>query len=211
MRARGGFVEFYRACCVDDLAKAKAALPLECINDMLNYGEHFNPSECTTPIAIACEADAVTVAKWLLENDADTTITGMNGGEYERDTCMHIAAMHGNTSVMRVLLARGNDIDMLNSWGDPPIRRAMSTGDEKTVQFMIDNKATACGVFEMHDVEPEWFKDMMRARARCQYTAALVLHFMRPRFGRDMAMMVANSVMETRWNKEWARPCVGEK
>src|SRR5439155_15853435 len=54
-----------------------------------------------------------------------------------RDAPLHIAAWHGNTEIMKVLLAHGASVDPLDVGAYTPLHLAASAGQDQAVAFLI--------------------------------------------------------------------------
>ena len=54
-----------------------------------------------------------------------------------RDAPLHIAAWHGNTEIMKVLLAHGASVDPADAGAHTPLHLAASAGQDQAVAFLI--------------------------------------------------------------------------
>ena len=85
------------------------------------------------PMYLACHCGYEAIAKRLLH---DANRRNSNG-----DWPLHAAAAHGYTSIVRLLLRNGADVDARNNGGLTPLNMSARNGHEKTVQLLVDRGA----------------------------------------------------------------------
>lgn len=94
-----------------------------------------------TPLFHACKKDKpwqVELAKILIKEGADIHYSVRPS----RDTPLHVAAAHGNTRMVLLLLENGAHIEAKNSFDETPFQLAASHGDLHLMKHLLDRGAS---------------------------------------------------------------------
>ena len=60
----------------------------------------------------------------------------VNVADYDRRTCMHLAAATGNTNVVEALIAQGANLNVADRWGGTPLGDAIREGHAKLADLI---------------------------------------------------------------------------
>ena len=112
------------------------------VKDLLRRGAKVDGADrcLMTPLVIACQNDHHHVVAELLNYGADVN-RECTVGYYTKSTALHIAALHGSTTVIQLLLNNKAEINQPSGNGDTPIILALSKLHFKVVKVLKENGA----------------------------------------------------------------------
>ena len=60
-----------------------------------------------------------------------------NAADYDRRTCLHLAASEGSAHIVEALLSGGADVNCVDRWGGTPLRDALRHGHSNVMTMLI--------------------------------------------------------------------------
>ncbi|KAH3780265.1 nuclear factor NF-kappa-B p100 subunit-like [Dreissena polymorpha] len=95
-------------------------------------------SQLRTPAHIACGNGDVEILKALLESEGNELTRSVGLYDHQGQTCLHIAALHGNTELVNILLAHGAEINAPDrKSGRTALHFAVESGHINTITCLV--------------------------------------------------------------------------
>jgi len=86
-----------------------------------------------TPLHWACMRAHWDVAEYLIENGADVSVQGGDGG-----TVMNWAVHHDNVKIIKLMIDKGAKLNIQNQWGITELHTAIWRGNIQVVEYLLD-------------------------------------------------------------------------
>jgi len=93
-----------------------------------------------TPLLKAIDRGLVSVAEVLLDNKANPNAR-LSKGLAIGSTALHLAIRKRNISLVKMLIAKGADVNGVGAWGETPLMRAVVVEDEPIAEMLIAQRA----------------------------------------------------------------------
>jgi ankyrin repeat protein len=129
-RKAATLLTFAAECGLRNLAEKVLAKGNADINAWVDYSEY-------NPLLAAISSGQTDIAEMLIAARADVNIRDHLSG----DTTLHIAARKSNEELVRLLLAKGINIDTQNVAGETPLHVAVVAGGMSMVEFLASQGA----------------------------------------------------------------------
>ena len=96
-------------------------------------------SAATSALFRACATRNHEMALQALDDGADVNAIAHFGwhSEFESDSVLTTAMAFGDATMVKILIERGTDVNMMNGHGETPLKKAESLGKQDIVKLLV--------------------------------------------------------------------------